>query len=288
MSQQTLGHLAMLTFSALVAGSFSLGSLVANDISPMALTAVRFVIATLIIAVAAFNLVSALTMVVTDKTREIAILKSMGATSQSAARIFRTIGVLIGAAGTLLGLALGLTLCSALSRFDYALDPNVYRIDRLPVQVNLGEIGLIVAITMVIAAIATISVQAVVQHMGPFLIVVGAGILWNIFCVVVLARRMLPDAWFERSIAEMGQSMGITATGLLLLRVVDPDYETPAADAFASKQLLHEPFMGGGLWTAMAIPLLATVGPVPVFLIATGAVTVVTGIIFLPRWRRGT
>jgi len=139
---------------------------------------------------------------------------------------------------------------------------------------------------LVIAAIATINVQAIVHQMGPFLIVVAAGILWNVFCVVVLARRMLPDAWFERSIAEMGQSMGITATGLLLLRVVDPDYESPAADAFASKQLLHEPFMGGGLWTAMAIPLLATVGPWPVFLIATGAVAVWMGIVFLPRCLR--
>jgi ESS family glutamate:Na+ symporter len=139
---------------------------------------------------------------------------------------------------------------------------------------------------LVIAAIATINVRAVVQDMGPFLILIAAGTVWNIFCVLALARRMLPDAWFERSIAEMGQSMGITATGLLLLRVVDPDYESPAADAFASKQLMHEPFMGGGLWTATAIPLLATVGPWPVFLIATGAVAIWMGIVFLPRLLR--
>jgi len=114
------------------------------------------IVLTLIIAVAAFNLVSALTMMVTDKTREIAILKSMGATSRSASRIFRTIGVLIGAAGTAVGLALGLALCRALERFDYALDPNVYRIDRLPVQINAGEIALIALITMGIAAVATL------------------------------------------------------------------------------------------------------------------------------------
>ena len=66
--------------------------------------------------------------------------------------------------------------------------------------------------------------------------------------------------------------MGVTATGLLLLRVVDPDYETPAADAFASKQLLHEPFMGGGLWTSSAMLLLATRGAWPVLGIAAGAV----------------
>jgi len=136
---------------------------------------------------------------------------------------------------------------------------------------------------LVIAAIATIKLAAVKAFLWPMLIVVAAAILWNVFCLLVLARRMLPDAWFERGIAELGQSMGVTATGLLLLRVVDPDYETPAADAFASKQLLHEPFMGGGLWTGAAIPLLATVGSWPVFLIACGAMAFWLGIVFVPR-----
>jgi ESS family glutamate:Na+ symporter len=57
---------------------------------------------------------------------------------------------------------------------------------------------------------------------------------------------------------------------LLLLRVVDPDYETEAAEAFAAKQLLHEPFMGGGLWTGTAIPLLALWGGWTIFGIAIG------------------
>ena len=127
---------------------------------------------------------------------------------------------------------------------------------------------------LVVAAIATIRIEAISAGIAPFLIIVAAGIGWNVFCVLVLARRLLPDAWFERSIAEMGQSMGVTATGLLLLRVVDPDYESPAADAFASKQLLHEPFMGGGLWTSTAVPLLAVWGGWPVFAIAAGAIVV--------------
>ena len=141
---------------------------------------------------------------------------------------------------------------------------------------------------LVVAAIATIRLEAVTALLAPFVIVVAAGIGWNVFCVTVLARRMLPDAWFERSIAEMGQSMGVTATGLLLLRVVDPDYETPAADAFASKQLLHEPFMGGGLWTSTAIPLLAIWGSLPVFLIACSAVAAWMLIVFVPRMLRKT
>jgi len=141
---------------------------------------------------------------------------------------------------------------------------------------------------LVVAAIATINVRTLVPALVPFVILVAAGIAWNVLCVLFLARRMLPDAWFERSIAELGQSMGVTATGLLLLRVVDPDYESPAADAFASKQLLHEPFMGGGLWTSTAIPLLAVAGGRPVLLISLAAVAVWMGLVFLPRLiRRG-
>ena len=127
---------------------------------------------------------------------------------------------------------------------------------------------------LVIAAIAMINIAVVKTALLPLLILVAAGIAWNVFCVTTLARRILPDAWFERAIAEMGQSMGVTATGLLLLRVVDPDYETPAADAFACKQIVHEPFMGGGLWTSAAIPLIAIYGPMRVFLIALGAICI--------------
>jgi len=139
---------------------------------------------------------------------------------------------------------------------------------------------------LVVAAIATIRLDVVARGLVPLLILVAAGIGWNVFCVLVLARRVLPNAWFERSIAEMGQSMGVTATGLLLLRVVDPDYESPAADAFAYKQLVHEPFLGGGLWTSTAIPLLAIWGGWPVFAITLGAVTFWLLVAFVPRLLR--
>jgi ESS family glutamate:Na+ symporter len=136
---------------------------------------------------------------------------------------------------------------------------------------------------LIIAAIATIKLDVILAGLVPLLILVAAGIGWNVFCVLFLARRMLPDAWFERSIAEMGQSMGVTATGLLLLRVVDPDYETPAADAFACKQLIHEPFMGGGLWTGAAIPLIAVFGAGKVLIIAGAVLAFWLGLVFLPR-----
>jgi ESS family glutamate:Na+ symporter len=154
---------------------------------------------------------------------------------------------------------------------------------------KLIDIGLIRRIQntsldfLVVAAIATIKLEIIVAGLVPLLILVAAGIAWNVFCVMYLARRVLPDAWFQRAIAEMGQSMGVTATGLLLLRVVDPDYETPAADAFACKQLVHEPFMGGGLWTGAAIPLIAVAGAWPVLGIATLALVIWLFVLFYFR-----
>ncbi len=136
---------------------------------------------------------------------------------------------------------------------------------------------------LVIAAVATIKIEVVLAGLVPLIILAVAGIAWNVFCLMFIARRVLPNCWFERAIAELGQSMGVTATGLLLLRVVDPDYETPAAEAFASKQLLHEPIMGGGLWTAMAIPLIAIYGPLRVFIIAAIAVTFWFAVVLLPK-----
>ena len=126
---------------------------------------------------------------------------------------------------------------------------------------------------LVVAAISTINLEVVLGGLVPLGILVVAGVLWNVFCVMWLARRLLPaDSWFERSIAEMGQSMGVTATGLLLLRVVDPEGDTDATSAFGYKQLMHEPFMGGGLWTSAAIPLALAYNPVVVFGISAGAV----------------
>ncbi len=128
---------------------------------------------------------------------------------------------------------------------------------------------------MIVAAITTIRIETITAAIVPFVIICVTGILWNVFCILFLAKRMLPDAWFERGIAEMGQSMGVTATGLLLLRAVDPQNETNAPSAFAYKQLLHEPFMGGGLWTFSAIPLIiAFDSGYPVFFISAGAILV--------------
>ena len=114
------------------------------------------IILTLIIVVAAVNMVSALTMMVLEKTREIAILKSMGSSSSSVALIFQVVGVAIGAAGTVLGVAIGLVTCHVVSRYGYHLDPKVYLIDRLPIEVKPLEVLLVAGITMAISVVATV------------------------------------------------------------------------------------------------------------------------------------
>jgi lipoprotein-releasing system permease protein len=114
------------------------------------------IILTLIIIVAAVNMVSALTMMVTDKTREIAILKSMGATSSSVALVFQVVGIAIGGAGTVIGVLIGLGTCYVVSRYGYHLDPKVYLIDRLPIEVKPLEVLLVAGITMVISVISTL------------------------------------------------------------------------------------------------------------------------------------
>jgi ESS family glutamate:Na+ symporter len=122
---------------------------------------------------------------------------------------------------------------------------------------------------LVVSAIATIRIEVVLQNWLPLLILIGSGALLSVLMVLFVAPRLFRDAWFERAIADFGQSLGVTATGLLLLRTVDPESKTEATAAFGYKQLLHEPFMGGGIVTALALTLVFTVGWLPVFIAST-------------------
>jgi lipoprotein-releasing system permease protein len=115
------------------------------------------VILLLIVIVAAFNIVSTLTMVVTDKTREIGILKTMGMPARSIRAIFFTQGIVIGLVGTLTGLVIGLITAIAVDRYRLIpLDPAVYFIDHLPVETRVLDVALIVLASLAIAALATL------------------------------------------------------------------------------------------------------------------------------------
>jgi hypothetical protein len=126
------------------------------------------VILALIIMVAAFNIVSTLTMVVRDKTREIGILKAMGMRADSIRRIFLLQGAFIGAVGTGFGLALGLGTGFALERWKLiALDPAVYFIDHLPVRLEVFEVSLIVLLSIGVAVLATLHPARTAANLYP-------------------------------------------------------------------------------------------------------------------------
>ncbi len=125
------------------------------------------IILLLIMVVALFNLVSALAMMVIDKVREVAILRSMGASTLSVGRVFQTVGLLIGGLGTAGGLLVGLTTSGLLSRYDYRLDPEVYLIDHLPISVQFGEVLMVAAGTVLLSALVTWFPAAQAASLAP-------------------------------------------------------------------------------------------------------------------------
>jgi lipoprotein-releasing system permease protein len=124
-----------------------------------------FIILTLIVAVAAFNLVSTLVMTVTDKQADIAILRTLGASPASIMGIFVVQGALVGVIGTLSGLALGLLVAFNIGSIVPAIEralgasflpKDIYLISRMPSDPQWADIGPVVIIALVLALVATL------------------------------------------------------------------------------------------------------------------------------------
>ena len=116
-----------------------------------------FIAMALIILVAALNIISALVMVVMEKSKDIAILKSMGATSAAIMKIFFLQGLVIAITGTALGVAGGLGLCELLSRYQFIeLPSNVYPMTTLPIKVMPEDVLIIAVSSIVITLLATL------------------------------------------------------------------------------------------------------------------------------------
>jgi glutamate:Na+ symporter, ESS family len=137
---------------------------------------------------------------------------------------------------------------------------------------------------IIVAALGTLSLQAIGGNLGPFLVLAISGIVWNLGAFLLLAPRIVPEFAYERGLGDFGQSMGMTVTGLLLMRIADPANRSGGIEAFGYKQLLFEPVVGGGLFTAASIPLIVQLGPVPV-LVGT-SVLLVFWVVF-GIWRFG-
>ncbi|MDM8537969.1 ABC transporter permease [Desulfobacterales bacterium HSG17] len=116
-----------------------------------------FVILSLIVLVAAFNIASSLAMIVMEKTRDIAILKTMGATDKSIRKIFVFKGMAIGYCGTFSGVFLGTLLCFLLSRYKFvSLPPSIYYITELPVLLEFFDVLIIAVSAIIICFLATL------------------------------------------------------------------------------------------------------------------------------------
>jgi lipoprotein-releasing system permease protein len=129
---------------------------------------VYFIVLLLIILVAAFNIVSALIMVVMEKRKDIAILKSMGATRASVRRIFMSKGLIIGGIGTVVGSILAYAICLLLQRYHFIdLPPDVYGMDTLQVRIYPEYFLVVAAAAMFISLIATIYPARQAARLSP-------------------------------------------------------------------------------------------------------------------------
>jgi lipoprotein-releasing system permease protein len=117
---------------------------------------VYFLVLLLMVLIGAFNIVSTLIMVVMEKKKDIAILRSMGATQQSIRKIFLLKGLLIGIVGTILGVILGLLVCALIANYPFELPDGVFLISRVPVRVYLGNVALVACASFVVCLLASI------------------------------------------------------------------------------------------------------------------------------------
>ncbi|MEZ5357367.1 MAG: lipoprotein-releasing ABC transporter permease subunit [Candidatus Zixiibacteriota bacterium] len=116
-----------------------------------------FIALSLIITVAAFNIISTLVMIVMEKRHEIGILKTMGSIPGAISRIFMGIGTIVGIIGCLVGWALGFLLCWIQIRFELiALDPEIYFISRLPVEMRLFDFMVVGIAAVLLCFLATL------------------------------------------------------------------------------------------------------------------------------------
>ena len=126
---------------------------------------VMFIILSLIVLVAALNIISGMMMLVKEKGRDIAILRTMGATKGAVMRVFLITGASIGIVGTLAGLVLGVVFCMHIEEIRQfvtwiagtkVFDPNVYYLTRLPADINPVETGSIVGMALALSVLATL------------------------------------------------------------------------------------------------------------------------------------
>ncbi len=113
---------------------------------------------------------------------------------------------------------------------------------------------------LIASAIGTMSLAALGANIPTLLILTVIAVAWSVVGLLWLGPKIHNNHWFERGIADYGQSQGNVATGFVLADMVDPEGKTGASRGYGYKQLTYEPFLGGGLITAFSVPLIMQIG----------------------------
>ena len=124
-------------------------------------------ILSLIVMVASLNIVGMLILVVVTRTREISILRAMGASAARVRQVFVFEGLIIGIVGTAVGTVLGLLGCEGLKRYEWPLDTDVYYLDTLPVVVQYDTVALVALAAVGICFLATLYPATIAARIRP-------------------------------------------------------------------------------------------------------------------------
>jgi ESS family glutamate:Na+ symporter len=125
---------------------------------------------------------------------------------------------------------------------------------------------------LIASAIGTLSLATLGANIPSILILTVLSLAWSVTGLLWLGPRFFPEHWFDRGIADYGQSQGNVATGFILAEMADPAHTTGAAMGYGYKQLFYEPFLGGGILTALSVPLILGIGSLR-FGLASAAIT---------------
>ncbi len=129
---------------------------------------------------------------------------------------------------------------------------------------------------LLISAIGTMSLEVIGKEIQSIMILAVLGTIWSVVVFIYIGPRMFPKDGLAHASADFGQSMGNVATGFVLVDMADPKAVTQGRVGYAYKQLAYEPFFGGGVVTALAVPLIA-MGGLPVFAAVTAFLTLIIG-----------
>ena len=122
------------------------------------------------------------------------------------------------------------------------------------------EIGILSTDLLIFSAMASLNIETVFENWLIILVFTIFGLFWNLICIAYFAYFIFDDYWFEKSLIEFGNSTGVVASGLLLLRLADPKNISKTLPIFTTKQLFAQLILSGGFFTVLAPLMIFKIG----------------------------